>query len=195
MNDRPQPETLAIGRFVRLLKRDGWEYVERVDSSGVVIIAAITHDERLVLVEQFRTPVDAAVIELPAGLVGDLPGAAEESLSAAAHRELLEETGYAAERMIRLTSGPPSAGLATEIVTLFIATGLKRAGPGGGDDTEDIKVHEVPLSNVRKWLEDRANGGALLDPKIYAALYFIEMERNGSNARTRREPEHNQEND
>jgi ADP-ribose pyrophosphatase len=170
-------ETLANGRFVRLVKRDGWEYVDRVDSSGVVIIAAVTDDERLILVEQHRTPVEASVIELPAGLAGDLPGAADESLAAAAHRELLEETGYEAERMVRLTSGPPSAGLSTEIVTLYRASGLKRAGPGGGDHTEDITVHEVPLSHVCRWLEERANGGALLDPKIYAALYFILAEK------------------
>jgi len=61
-------------------------------------------------------------------------------------------------------------------VTLFRATGLVRVGPGGGDDTEDITVHVVPLPGVPAFLEEKARDGALIDPKIFAGLYFVHVE-------------------
>ena len=86
-------KTLGIGRFLHLVEVDKWEYVDRVIASGVVAVAAVTDDARLILVEQFRPPVGRPVIELPAGLCGDDPGAAGELLAEAGCRELLEETG------------------------------------------------------------------------------------------------------
>ena len=59
-----------------------------------------------------------------------------------------------------------------EYATLFRATGLRRAGQGGGVGREEIEVHEVPLSGVRKWLVAKAESGVLVDPKVYTGLYF-----------------------
>ena len=95
----------------------------------------------------------------------------------AARRELLEETGYEARLMRALTCGPPSAGMSSEIVTFLLATGLSRTGRGGGDPTEEIEVHAVPLAEVPAWLEQRSDNGALVDPKVYAGLYFAERAR------------------
>jgi ADP-ribose pyrophosphatase len=69
--------------------------------------------------------------------------------------------------------GAPSAGLCDEQITFFNATGLKRVGPGGGDDTEDITVHAVSLAAVPTWLAERQQTGAVIDVKIFAALYFL----------------------
>jgi ADP-ribose pyrophosphatase len=113
------------------------------------------------------------VIELPAGLVGDIAGEEDERLETAAGRELLEETGYRASRLELLTSGPPSAGMASEIVAFFLASGLVKVHDGGGDEAEDITVHAVPLAGVENWLDQQAAAGLLIDPKIYAGLYFI----------------------
>jgi ADP-ribose pyrophosphatase len=132
----------------------------------------VTDDGKLVLVEQTRAPVGRPVIELPAGLVGDSPGRADEALAVAARRELLEETGYEARDMTLLVEGAPSAGLTSETIVLFLATGLRKVGPGGGDSTEDIKVHEVPLARAREWLSAQADRGAVIDLKVYAGLYF-----------------------
>jgi ADP-ribose pyrophosphatase len=170
-----QPSTrrvLAEGRHIRLVEENGWEYAERVQASGIVIIVAVTPESRILLVEQYRRPVKSRVLELPAGLAGDLAAYQGEDLAKAARRELMEETGYEAETMTPLTVGPPTAGLATEIVTFFRATGLKKTGPGGGDETEGIVVHEVPLADVEGWLSARTKAGDLIDPKVYAGLYF-----------------------
>ena len=118
-------------------------------------------------------PVGARVIELPAGLAGDLPGARDEDFREAARRELLEETGYEAESIEFLCEGPPSAGLTSEIQTLLRATGLRKTGPGGGDESEDITVHAISLDQLDAWLTAAVERGCLIDPKIYAGLYFL----------------------
>ena len=140
-----------------------------------MVIVAVTVARNLLLVEQFRRPLERRVIELPAGLAGDIAGSETELLAVAAQRELLEETGYEAAEMQYLTAGPTSAGLTDEVVTFFLATGLNKTGRGGGDDSEAIDVHEIPLASIRTWLDDRANEGLSIDPKVYAGLFFLAM--------------------
>jgi ADP-ribose pyrophosphatase len=164
----------ASGRFLRLVERDHWEYASRANASGVVILVPVTDDDCLILVEQFRTPVQARVIELPAGLVGDLDDR-EESLISAARRELLEETGFEAGAWSMLLQCPSSSGMSDEIVTFMQARELRRTGPGGGDESEDIQVHCIPLVDVDGWLKDRVAEGLLVDPKIYSALYWLKF--------------------
>ena len=155
---------------MRLVDEGGWEYVERNAATGIVVIVAVTSDDRLLLVEQFRPPVAARVLELPAGLAGDVAGHEQEALASAARRELLEETGYEATEWTLLGQGPPSAGLSSEVVSFFRASGLRRAGPGGGDENEAITLHEVSLSSLDGWLRERSQAGILVDPKIHAGL-------------------------
>jgi ADP-ribose pyrophosphatase len=171
--EQPEKKSLHQGRFLAMFERGGWEYVDRVGASGVVVILAVTDANELVLVEQHRVPVGASVIELPAGLAGDLPDARDEDFGAAARRELLEETGYEAENIEFLCEGPPSAGLTSEIQTLLRATGIRKTGPGGGDESEDITVHTIALDGLDDWLAERVQRGCLIDPKIYAGLYFL----------------------
>ena len=165
--------TLHTGEFLALVREGHWEYVERVKATGAAIIVAITDDAKVLLVEQYRIPCHARTIEMPAGLIGDEHGTSDEPDAEAARRELLEETGYEAGHMEFLTSGPASGGLAGEIVTLFRATQLRRVGRGGGVGHEDIELHEVPLAEVDPWLAAKAKAGLLVDPKIYAGLYFV----------------------
>ncbi len=168
-------EILAEGRHLRLVRRRGWEFAERTTGPAVVALVAVTDHGRLLLAEQYREPVGATVVELPAGLVGDRPGEAGEDLRDAARRELAEETGYDAAELEVLTAGPPSAGPSTEIVTFLLARGLRRVGPGGGDAHEAITVHEVPLAAIADWLDAQSRAGRLIDPKIYAGLYFLRL--------------------
>ena len=171
--EQPEKKSLHQGRFLAMFERGGWEYVDRVGATGVVVILAVTDEDELVLVEQHRVPLGASVIELPAGLAGDLPDSRDEDFREAARRELLEETGYEAESIEFLCEGPPSAGLTSEIQTLLRATGLRKTGAGGGDETEDITVHTIALNVLDDWLGEAAQRGCLIDPKIYAGLYFL----------------------
>jgi ADP-ribose pyrophosphatase len=191
MNDLPPPTVLASGKYLRLVAQAHWEFAERVNATGAVAILALTDDRRLVLVEQYRIPVGCSVIELPAGLVGDVPdersAAAQPSAESAAmeladsaHRELLEETGYDASAMRLLGGGPTSAGLSNEVVTFFDATGLRKVDAGGGVEHERIIVHELPLNELDAWLDKRAAEGLMIDPKIYAGLYLLQRASDGS---------------
>ena len=164
------------GRYLNLVERDGWEYSTRNNAHAVVVIVAVTADDRLLLVEQFRRPVEARVIELPAGLVGDEAGP-DESVLEAAKRELIEETGYAAGSLEFIMDCPSSAGMTDEIVSFVRADDLERIGPGGGDASEDIETHAIPLAEVDRWLEQKRRAGMPLDPKIFAALYWLERAR------------------
>jgi ADP-ribose pyrophosphatase len=168
-----EPTVLAAGRHLRFVVQDGWEYVERAGVSGIAVIVGVTREDRLLLVEQYRRPVGGRVLELPAGLAGDVAGQEFEDLADAARRELLEETGYEAETMTRLAEGPPSVGVTSEVVTFFRAEGLRKTGLGGGDVTESIVVHEVPSSEVDAFLRRQAAAGLQVDPKVYAGLYLL----------------------
>ena len=167
------PEKIAEGRYLRLVKRGSWEYVERVNVADVAVLVPVTAANEIVLVEQYRIPVLATMIELPAGLVGDEDGFRGESLRDAANRELEEETGFRADCLTLLARSPTSGGLTSETVAFLHATGLARVGLGGGVAGEDIRVHVVPLDNLMGWLSDRECEGCLIDPKIYAGVQLL----------------------
>ncbi|TVS13682.1 MAG: NUDIX hydrolase [Wenzhouxiangella sp.] len=167
---RKTDQTLYQGRYLTLLERDGWEFIER--RHGVAVLIAWTPDRELLLVEQYRIPIGRRTIELPAGLVGDEPGRGTEDLLEAAGRELTEETGWRAGQLTELMNCPTSAGLSSETVTFVLARDLEQVAAGGGDDSEDIVVHRIPGVAVKAWLNDRYRAGMAIDPKIYAALFW-----------------------
>ncbi|MBI4430944.1 MAG: NUDIX hydrolase [Candidatus Omnitrophica bacterium] len=168
---------LYEGKFKRLVIENGWEYVERMNCLDVVAILAVTQNDELVLVEQLRIPVGKNVVELPAGLVDDKPHLNGETLEDAARRELLEETGYSAKKLIPMMVMPASPALCREMITVFRAGGLEKVGSGGGDHLESIIPHAVKLDKIDVWLEKKKAEGGLIDPKVYTALYFLEKER------------------
>lgn len=164
------PDLLYEGRFLRVKKRGRWEYVERTRLSGIVAVLAVTDEDKVILIEQFRPPVNRIVVEIPAGLAGDENDS--ESLAEAARRELLEETGYEAREMETFFEGPSTPGLTDESITFFRARGLRKVGEGHGDGLEQITRHEVPFDEVDEWLEARRGLGHLVDCRVYTALHF-----------------------
>ncbi|MGY3039486.1 ADP-ribose pyrophosphatase [Rhodanobacter sp. TND4EL1] len=170
-------ETLYEGRWLSLRKRGRWEYAERNNPGGAVIIVAVTPEDKVLFVEQYRVSILQNTIEMPAGLVGDLPGQLDESVLLAAQRELEEETGYRCERVEFIHQGPSSSGMSTEMIAFARAWDLQKTGPGGGDESENIVVHEVPRSEAGAWLFARAAEGYSIDPKLFAGLWFIEHAR------------------
>lgn len=178
MSDNAEVRTVYAGRHLSLVQRGGWEFVTRNTHKPAVGIVAITDAGDVVLVEQDRPAVGRRVIEIPAGLAGDVQGAEDEAPVEAAQRELLEETGYTASHWTQLGSGYSSPGLTDERVVLFLAEGLERQHAGGGVDSESITVHEVPLDGVWTWLGARR---APADLKLLAGLFAAEMELRSRN--------------
>ncbi|MFA5088246.1 MAG: NUDIX hydrolase [Candidatus Omnitrophota bacterium] len=161
------------GQFISFFKKQGWEYVRRTNCRGVVIVLAVTDENEVIFTEQYRIPLGRKVIEFPAGLIADGPHRKKESALDAARRELLEETGYRAKRIQKIIEGPTSSGLTSDTIIMVRALGLRKISPGGGDETEAIVVHAVPLASAEKWLSRMRRKGYLVDPKVYAGLYFL----------------------
>jgi len=170
-------ETLHAGQWLTLKQRGRWEFVERNNPQGAVIIVAVTPDDCLLFVEQYRVPILRFTIEMPAGLIGDASHADDDDIATAARRELEEETGYTCARVEPLHSGPSSAGMSTEMMHFVRALDLRKIGEGGGDETENIVVHEVPRGDAGAWLHAMAAKGYSIDPKLFAGLWFLEHSR------------------
>ena len=174
-------ETLYDGQWLRMMRRGRWEYAERTHGNGMaVIIVAVTPEDKVLFVEQFRVPLNARTIEMPAGLVGD--DHAADTLESAARRELIEETGWQAGRVDVLLTGPTSSGMSSERIAFVRASQLRGVGDGGGVDGEDIVVHEVARSDAPAWLMRKHAEGYELDLKLWAGLWMIEHNPDGSRA-------------
>jgi ADP-ribose pyrophosphatase len=163
------PEILHDGRHLVFLRRKGWEYVEHRTAPEAAMVIALTPAGEIVLAEEYRPALNAAVVSLPSGLIGD---EGPENAIDAARRELAEETGYTAATWERLFRGPGSAGQSSEMVTFFLAQPAMRAGEQAAHDVGKIRVHVVPLTSLRDWARARESDGAVIDPKIWAGLYL-----------------------
>lgn len=157
-----------------------WEAFERVNCDGVIGIVPFTDMNEIILIRQFRPPINGFVIELPAGLVD-----AGEDFEQAVRRELIEETGYEAGDVQFLTEGPMSSGASAEILSVYVATGLIHVGIGQRDETEDIEVIPVQLDKVTARLQELRQSGDHIDLKVYG---LIEMAKNFLQNRKDNEP-------
>ena len=172
-------QTLYEGDWLRLVKIGHWESCERTHGQGMaVIVIAVTPDDEVLFVEQFRVPLQAPTIEMPAGLVGDIH--ADESIEVSAIRELEEETGWTAARAEVLMIGPTSSGSSSEKIAFVRATGLRKVGEGGGDGDEDITVHAIPRARAAAWLAQKIGEGYELDAKLWAGLWMIDHNLDGT---------------
>jgi len=174
---KDEVETLYRGKHVVLLKEGRWEYVQRPSNRGAVFVVAVTPQRELVLVEQYRVPLHATGIELPAGILGDESQHKDETPEACALRELDEETGFRGRKARLLTVGPIAPGLTSELMHLVQVSELTRVHAGGGIDHEQIRVHCVPLDGIDRWLDQKSEAGYRVDPRTYVALYFLGIRR------------------
>jgi ADP-ribose pyrophosphatase len=160
-------EIMWRGRFIEARRRGKWEFVGRTRGIQAAVILAVV-DGDVLLVEQYRVPLGAHCLELPAGLVGD--EAEGEAVEPAAIRELEEETGYragAVETVGRFASSP---GMVSETFTLLVARELVKVGDGGGVAGENITVHRVPLAQVAAFVAARRDAGVMMDAKLLLLL-------------------------
>ncbi|MGG6431337.1 NUDIX hydrolase [Anoxybacillus sp. D401a] len=138
---------------------------EIVKHPGAVAVLAITEENKIVLVRQYRKALERVLVEIPAGKLekGEAP-------LETAKRELEEETGYVCEKMEPLHSFYTSPGFADELVHIFLAKGLtKKSEKQMLDDDEFVDVLEVTLEEALNMVEEKQ----IYDAKtIYALLYW-----------------------
>jgi ADP-ribose pyrophosphatase len=160
-------EKVWEGKYIAVTRQGTWEYVSRTRGVSAAVILAVD-EGHVLLVEQYRVPIGSRCLELPAGLVGDETEG--EQVEAAAIRELEEETGYRAGRMVKLGRFHASPGMSSEGFTLLRAEGLTRVGEGGGVESEDIAVHRVPIAQVPAFIEHKRSEGVAMDVKLLLLL-------------------------
>lgn len=175
-------ELLYQGDWLRLVRRGHWESCERVHRDGMaVLVIAVTPEDEVLFVEQYRVPLQARTIEMPAGLVGDEHD--DDTLEQAARRELIEETGWDTRDARVLLIGPTTSGMSNERIAFVRARDLVKVGDGGGTPDEGITVHAVPRHEAPRWLMQKYAEGFELDLKLWAGLWMIDHDPDGSPSR------------
>ncbi len=138
---------------------------EIVEHGDCVAVIAIDADDNVLLVSQFRKPVEKELLEIPAG--GIEPG---EDPVECVRRELREETGYLPRKVERLGGFYSTPGYCTEYLYLYLAADLT-PDPLQAEDTENIRLVRVPLSQVTGLI----TSGSICDAKSIAGLLaFLE---------------------
>lgn len=162
------------GRFITAKTRGRWEYVGRARGIRAAAIIALDNDpdgtRHVILVSQYRVPLGRFSLEIPAGLVGDDAGGEGEEATAAAARELEEETGYRAGTLEVLGEFYSSPGMVSECFTLLKATALERVSEGGGTEGENIIVHRVALRDLSRFVAEWRRAGHAVDVRIAMLL-------------------------
>ena len=143
---------------------------EIVEHSDCVAIIAVDADDNVLLVNQFRKPVEKELLEIPAG--GIEPG---EDAVATVRRELREETGYLPRKVERLGGFYSTPGYCTEYLHLYLASDLVPSSLNA-EDTESIKLVRVPISQIPGLI----TSGSICDAKSIAGLLIFLKNRKGS---------------
>ena len=155
------------GRFITAQRRGRWEFAGRARGiRAAVILAEVDGD--VLLVEQYRVPLQRRCLELPAGLIGD--DVAGEAVEVAAARELEEETGYRAGRIEVIGEFFSSPGMISEGFTLVRAHDLEKVGEGGGVEGEGIVVHRVLRARLSDFMASKRAAGVAMDVRLMGLL-------------------------
>ncbi|MBK3494285.1 NUDIX hydrolase [Viridibacillus sp. YIM B01967] len=138
---------------------------ELVTHPGAVAIIPITNEGKIVLVEQYRKPLERSIIEIPAGKLekGEKP-------EYTAIRELEEETGYGSKKFTYVQSFATSPGFADEVIHIYAARDLYRIeNPAGLDEDEFVELLEVTLEEAEQMIRDER----IYDAKTVFAIMWM----------------------
>lgn len=142
---------------------------EIIKHPGAVAILALTDDDKIVMVEQYRKALEKTIIEIPAGKLEH-----GEDPVTCAKRELEEETGYDCKTMEWLISFYTSPGFADEIVHLYIAKGLeKKENAASLDEDEFVNLMEITLEEAQAYLNEQR----IYDAKTAYAVQFLQLQK------------------
>jgi ADP-ribose pyrophosphatase len=141
---------------------------EIIKHPGAVAIIALTDDNKIVMVEQYRKALERTIVEIPAG---KLEKGEEPALCA--RRELEEETGYECESLELLSSFYTSPGFADEIIHVFLAKGLtKKENPADLDEDEFVNLEELTLEEALKYVKEQK----IYDAKTIYAVQYLQLQ-------------------
>jgi ADP-ribose pyrophosphatase len=150
-----------------------------VGHPGAIAVLAVDGDGRLLMVRQWRVAAGRALLEIPAGTL-DVHDGVTEDPDAAARRELEEETGHRAATWRKLARFWTAPGFASELMHLYLATGLTGVADDAGrlapDEDEHLELRRVPLAEALALLD----AGGIMDAKtILGVLWLDRLERAG----------------
>jgi ADP-ribose pyrophosphatase len=148
-----------------------WETVERttIGSRGAVVVIALTKEREVILERNWRVPSESFVIQLPAGLCD----VADECEEETARRELLEETGYMANKLIPIIVAPEDPVLTPTQVSHFLAPDVELAEEPRSDVTEGIEVLKVPIAKLGDFFLNLPKD-TMLDLRVPGILWVLE---------------------
>ncbi|MBK7864047.1 MAG: NUDIX hydrolase [Archangiaceae bacterium] len=141
-----------------------------LDCPDWVNVVAVTTDDRLVLIRQFRFGAWKTTLEIPGGMLD--PG--EDALAAAA-RELEEETGFRPRHVVPLGITEPNPAMQNNRLHHFLATGCVQVHQGEQDESEDIEVELVPVSKV----DELVMTGEIEHALVITAFYLWRLKERG----------------
>lgn len=141
-----------------------------IHSTDWVNVVALTEDDQLVLIEQWRHGVQARSLEIPGGMID--PG--EAPLEAAA-RELREETGFASDRWHHLGTVAPNPAVQSNRLHTFLALDCRQIGPPQLDGMENCRLELLPFDRVPRLLAE----GRFTHALVVAGLAFEQLRRAG----------------
>ena len=169
VNSRTIYEGMILNvRVDTVTAKKGHAYREIVEHNGAVAAVALTNDDRVIMVRQYRYACDQVVLELPAGKIEK----GEKDPEAAMIRELKEETGYTAGHVQYLGCINPSVAYSEEVIHLYLMTGLT-PGQQALDDDEALDVEMIPFEEAYKMAAE----GKLPDAKTVAGLFMAWHQR------------------
>lgn len=143
-----------------------------VGHPGAIAVLAVDNDGRLLLVRQWRIPAERGMLEIPAGTL-DVHDGVTEDPDLAARRELEEETGQRAAAWRKLSTFWTAPGFATELMHLYLATGLSAAA--GADRLNPDEDERLELSHVT--IEDAVamvDAGEISDAKTILGVFWLD---------------------
>lgn len=135
---------------------------EVIHHNGGAVILPITDDDKLVLIKQFRYPLQEVLIEAPAGKLE-----IDEDPLVCATRELTEETGYTAKKVTPLGKISTTPGFCDEILYLYLAQKLAAGNHNREEGEYGMEVFEYSLEEVDEMIKN----GDIIDSKTIAAIY------------------------
>ena len=157
---------INLRRETALLPDNSTAIREVVEHNGGVCVAALTDDDEVLFVKQFRYPYMEEILEIPAGKRDSL----DEDPLECGKRELKEETGAAAQKFIPLGELYPTPGYCGEIIWMYAALGLT-FGQQNPDDDEFLEVTKIPLEKAVEMILN----GEIKDAKTQAAILKLKL--------------------